>query len=197
MILSLILATLDQLSAPDEGIHEERNPLTPIAFQKFRTEAALSEREKLSGGGPRKKRKTTTGDGGFPTLVDILLHKCRVAPEGIPLRDPRQQERMEGHSLLRPLMANVPFYLQTHDLEETSGRRARQQGTKGPKVMYLTSATLVIVPDNLRRQWANEILKHCTDLLRVLLVDDKHELPDATTLASDYDVSCPMFMIVA
>ena len=55
--------------------------------------------------------------------------------------------------------------------------------------MYLTTATLAIVPDNLQRQWANEILKHCTDFLRVLDVGDKDELPDAPVLAADYDVS--------
>ena len=56
-------------------------------------------------------------------------------------------------------------------------------------MVYLTAATLVVVPDNLQMQWASEILKHCTDLLRVLVVKNKEELPDAPVLATDYDVS--------
>ena len=59
--------------------------------------------------------------------------------------------------------------------------------------MYLTTATLAVVPDNLQQQWANEILKHCTDLLRVLNVGAKDELPDAPALALDYDVSSDYF----
>ncbi|KAI0351515.1 hypothetical protein OH77DRAFT_1506480 [Trametes cingulata] len=183
IILSLILATLDELAAPEEGILEERNPLTPLAFRRFQTAAVISERAKLSGYTGRKVQ----GDGVFPSLVDIILHKCRVAPKGIPLRDPEEQERLERHNLWKPLMANVPYYLHSPDPPDSYGRRARQSNGSGPKVMYMTSATLVIVPDNLLRQWANEILKHCTDMLRVLLVDDKRELPDAPALATYYD----------
>ncbi|KAI0374631.1 hypothetical protein BV20DRAFT_960768 [Pilatotrama ljubarskyi] len=185
IILSLILATLDVLAAPEEGILEERNTLTPLAFRRFQTAAVISERAKLSGYMGRKVQ----GDGVFPSLVDIILHKCRVAPQGIPLHDPDEQERLEGHGLWKPLMANVPYYLHSPDSPDQShGRRARQHFAVGPKVMYLTSSTLVIVPDHLLRQWANEILKHCTDVLRVLLVDDERELPDAPVLATYYDI---------
>ncbi|KAH9848857.1 P-loop containing nucleoside triphosphate hydrolase protein [Lenzites betulinus] len=184
MVLSLILGTLDQLAAPEEGIHEERTPLTNVAFRCFQTAPVLSERAKFSGG---KKRKESV-DSGFPSLAEIILHKIRVAPEGIPWREPEEQDRLDRHRMWKPLMANVPFYLHTPDPPEAAyGRRGRQE-TSGPKVMYLTSATIVIVPDNLRRQWANEILKHCTDLLRVLLVEDNRELPDAPVLATYYDV---------
>jgi hypothetical protein len=61
--------------------------------------------------------------------------------------------------------------------------------------MYLTSATLVVVPPNLLAQWNSEILKHCLgpeeseDALRFLIVNPKEELPAARLLASNYDVS--------
>ncbi|KAI0647582.1 P-loop containing nucleoside triphosphate hydrolase protein [Trametes meyenii] len=181
MILSLILATLDHIASPEEGIYEERTPLTPIALRHFQTASVNSERAKL-------KKPKTPDNHRFPSLVDIILHKCRVDPAGIPLRDPDERERLENLGLWEPLRANAPFYLHSETPPETTGRRARQQTTSGPRVMYLTSATLVIVPDNLRRQWANEILKHCTDLLHVLLVDDKHPIPDAPLLATDYDI---------
>ncbi|KAI0636454.1 SNF2 family N-terminal domain-containing protein [Trametes polyzona] len=186
MILSLILATLNQLPAPEEGIHEERPVLTPLSFRRFQTAEALSARAKISG---RKKPKWTDDDDSFPSLTEIILHKCRVDPDHIPWRDAEEQERLEQLRMWKPLMANVPFYFHSPDPPEAPyGRRARQQDTAGPKVMYLTTATLVVVPDNLRRQWANEILKHCTDFLRVLLVDDRRELPDAPALATNYDI---------
>ncbi|KAI0332592.1 hypothetical protein GY45DRAFT_1369061 [Cubamyces sp. BRFM 1775] len=185
MILSLILATLDQLAAPEEGIYEERHPLTPLALKLFDTSAVISERAKLAG---RRKTKADP-DRHFPSLVEIMLHKCRVSPEGLPLRDPEIQERLEQQRLWKAIRANVPFYLHSQPAPEGAvGRRARTHVSNGPKVMFLTSATLIIVPDNLRRQWANEILKHCTDILRVLLVDDKRELPDAPVLATDFDI---------
>ncbi|KAL1937641.1 hypothetical protein VTO73DRAFT_13027 [Trametes versicolor] len=185
MILSLILSTINQLASPEEGIHEERTPMTPIAFRRFQTASVLSQRAKLSGA---RKRKGPD-DSGFPSLAEIILHKCRVEPEDIPWREPAEQERLERHRMWKPLMANVPFYLHSPDPPEAAyGRRARQQEISGPKVMYLTAATLVIVPDNLRRQWANEILKHCTDLMRVLLVEDQRDLPDAPQLATYYDI---------
>ncbi|KAJ8480788.1 hypothetical protein ONZ51_g6428 [Trametes cubensis] len=185
MILSLVLATLDQLASPEEGIYEARHPLTPLALKLFDTSAVISERAKLAG---RRKSKTDP-DRRFPSLVEIMIHKCRVSPEGIPLHDPEVQEMLEQQHLWKAIRANVPFYLHSQPAPEGAvGRRARTHSSNGPKVMFLTSATLIIVPDNLRRQWANEILKHCTDVLRVLLVDDKRELPDAPVLATDFDI---------
>ncbi|KAI8982894.1 P-loop containing nucleoside triphosphate hydrolase protein [Trametes punicea] len=185
MILSLVLATFDTLASPEEQWYEERPPLTPLALRNFRTPSVMFARDKLAG---RRKRFAESSQC-FPSLVEIILHKCRVAPEGTGLREPEAEEILERHRLWKPYTANVPFYLQSQPPSEAlSGRRARQQESLGPRVMYLTSATLIIVPDNLRRQWANEILKHCTDLLRVYLVDDKQELPDAPILATDFDI---------
>ncbi|KAI9068581.1 hypothetical protein FKP32DRAFT_1587558 [Trametes sanguinea] len=185
MILSLILATKDQISKPEEAWYEERLPLTPLAFRKFQTPSVKAVRDRLTG----SKKKKADSPEGFPSLVEILLHKCRVSPEGVGLQDLETQEMLERHRLFKPWRANVPFYLQFQPpSDDFLGRRARQQTAVGPRVMYLTTATLVIVPDNLRRQWANEILKHCTDILRVYLVDDKRELPDAPVLATDFDI---------
>jgi hypothetical protein len=54
--------------------------------------------------------------------------------------------------------------------------------------MYLSTATLVVVPKHLVVQWQGEIMKHCKDeAVRVLRVG--REWPDVRTLASEYDVS--------
>ncbi|KAI0739836.1 hypothetical protein C8Q80DRAFT_1274868 [Daedaleopsis nitida] len=57
-----------------------------------------------------------------------------------------------------------------------------------PRIVYLSTETLVIVPDDLQLQWVNEAFKHTTDLLRVLRVPRRDELLDAPVLATDYNV---------
>ncbi|KAI1415572.1 P-loop containing nucleoside triphosphate hydrolase protein [Hypoxylon sp. FL1857] len=50
-----------------------------------------------------------------------------------------------------------------------------------PKEVYLSYATLVIVPNNLVKQWQNEISKHTTGLNVIVLVE-KEPIPAVTTL---------------
>jgi hypothetical protein len=54
--------------------------------------------------------------------------------------------------------------------------------------VYLTTASLIVVPPNLVAQWDSEILKHCHSGLRVLVLKSKTKLPQAKALASDYDI---------
>ncbi|KAI0485206.1 P-loop containing nucleoside triphosphate hydrolase protein [Xylariaceae sp. FL0804] len=54
------------------------------------------------------------------------------------------------------------------------------------KEVYLSYTTLIIVPDNLVRQWQDEIKKHTTGL-EVLTLVDKDEIPSVSKLLS-YDV---------
>ncbi|KAI1807281.1 P-loop containing nucleoside triphosphate hydrolase protein [Daldinia bambusicola] len=55
-----------------------------------------------------------------------------------------------------------------------------------PKEVYLSHATLVIVPNNLVKQWQNEIKKHTTGLNTLVLVD-RQTIPPLTALL-DYDL---------
>ena len=180
MMLSLILATLDQLSSPEEAFHEQRTPMTPVALRHFQTPDAIAERSKLA---MDKVLRNT----GIPSLVELMLHRCRVQPETLALRE--NQEQLKQQNLWRPLRANVPFYLSTDPPKDVGYGAARGSSGSAPRVMYLTTATLVVVPDNLELQWHNEINKHTTGgILRVLTVQKK-ELPSAPKLATDYDVS--------
>ena len=186
MTLALILATLDDLSAPEEAYHEERVPMTPLALRHFQTATAAAERDKL----PKKGILPPPAyrDVGVPPLTELMVHQLRLRPNAVRLRDQEDVLRSEHPYLWRSLRANVPFYLHT-DPSDARLYSSRGGSPFAPKMMYLTTATLAVVPDNLQRQWANEILKHCTDFLRVLDVGDKDELPDAPVLATDYDVS--------
>ncbi|RPD56352.1 hypothetical protein L226DRAFT_538078 [Lentinus tigrinus ALCF2SS1-7] len=179
MMLSLILATLGQLSSPAEAFHEQRVPMTPLSLRHFQSPSATAERAKL-------KTSKVFRNTGFPSLVETMLHGIRVAPNGTPLRE--HQDALGPH-LCGPLQANVPFYIHTDPPRDVGYGAARGANAHAPpRVVYLTAATLVVVPDNLQIQWANEILKHCTEVLRVLLVRDREELPDAPVLATDYDM---------
>ncbi|KAI0707952.1 P-loop containing nucleoside triphosphate hydrolase protein [Earliella scabrosa] len=179
MMLSLILATLDQLSSPEEAFHEQRTPMTPVALRHFQTPDAIAERSKLA-------KDKVLRNTGIPSLVELMLHRCRVQPETLALRE--NQEQLKQQNLWRPLRANVPFYLSTDPPKDVGYGAARGSSGSAPRVMYLTTATLVVVPDNLELQWHNEINKHTTGgILRVLTVQKK-ELPSAPKLATDYDV---------
>ncbi|OBZ69321.1 hypothetical protein A0H81_10948 [Grifola frondosa] len=190
MMLALILATLDQLPAPEESFIDERPVMTPLSFRHFRTGASLAAEHQLARGRRKSKREKDRESyrvsADFPSLVEIILHYCRTMPDGLDLRG--YQERLEQRNLWSPLMANVPYYL--HYKEVPNDRRSqRHQEHPGPKTMYLSAATLVVVPDNLLTQWTNEINKHCLDVLRVLVLNDaKQELMDAPVLASSFDI---------
>ncbi|KAH9928494.1 P-loop containing nucleoside triphosphate hydrolase protein [Epithele typhae] len=102
MILSLILATLDALPAPEEPIDslEQRTPTTPLALRHFPDARAAAERAKLPAH-PAPK--------GVPSLVELTLHACRIAPRSNVLR--MHRDELDQRGLLAPLRANTPFYL--------------------------------------------------------------------------------------
>ena len=108
------------------------------------------------------------------------------------------QDVLERRGLWAPLRANAPFYLASlSNLSANAGGSpvkgkggGRRAAAPAVRAVYLSAATLVIVPDTLQRQWQSEILKHCTgDVLRYLYVKNNDQLPDAPELATDYDVS--------
>lgn len=97
-----------------------------------------------------------------------------------------------GH-IAEDFRLNIPFYHVNEREPSTASGRRRSTPIKGPRRIYLTTATLVIVPRSLVVQWQTEIQKHCVDGLR-LYVSDNHghstvqPLPGAKVLASEYDV---------
>jgi hypothetical protein len=184
MILALILATLDQLPEPEESPLDPRPILTPLAFRHFPCgEFATARTRTLHGKSEVPVSKLPT----VPSLVELLLHKIRVSPR---IRDIRSRDELKSTGLWDPLSENTPFYLHFNiDHDADSGRSKRRKVDLGPRVMYLSTATLVIVPGHLKRQWSSEIGKHCQpDALEVLDIKPKMELPAAHELAR-YDVS--------
>ncbi|KAF7800294.1 hypothetical protein EIP86_011542 [Pleurotus ostreatoroseus] len=190
MALALVAATLDQMPTPEDSILDYRPILTPIALRYFPSEGFADAREKLARGKRKRKQKTTEHQSQtprIPSLVEHLIHFCRTHPAGLELRE--YESDLEARSLWRPLQQSAPFYYHYDDPLETQ-RSSRNKITRGPKRMYLTGATLIVVPPNLYNQWVNEINKHCDDRItsRVCRATNK-PLPPASVLSSAYDVS--------
>lgn len=186
MILALILSTLDQMPSPEDSVLDTRPILTPLAFRHFLSAEFAEARMRSS----RRKTKNVLQSNKVPSLVELLLHRINVSPGA--LRNRRLLDDMEDTHphLLHYLRQNAPFY-HHYDMDLDIGRRpGRKQSNPGPRQMLLTSATLMVVPRGLVSQWDNQISKHCHSVLRVLVIK-KQAIPDAKTLASDYDVSIP------
>ncbi|KAH9484424.1 putative ATP-dependent helicase C23E6.02 [Psilocybe cubensis] len=191
MILSLIVATRNQISSPEPTIIDNRPIMTPLALRHFPSDVFASTRKQIS------SQKSPAEPTTIPTLVELMLHKARTSPNcTIPTditskRSSRLAEKEEEVEILpvgEMLKANVPFYFQ--HMVEPSNRERTQRRNKDlrPRIMYLTSATLIIVPANLLSQWDREIIKHCDVPLRVLILRAKTPVPIVQSLATDYDI---------
>ncbi len=69
----------------------------------------------------------------------------------------------------------------------TPVRVSRNPSYMPPRKIYLSTATLVVVPANLVRQWEREIEKHTTGLKILVMRSNQSKLPPAAEL-SDYDI---------
>ena len=192
MILTLVVTTIREISSPEESLQDDRPIMTPIAFRHFPSTFEMA-RKRLRAG----KRSTPTQSGEFPAFVELLLHHSRTSPciyvpdlntnKGAILHRKRQEleKRFELTPLAKIHRANTPFYLH-YELGEDI--RASRKTTNGPRLIYLTNATLIVVPVNLLSQWDREITKHCEYPLRVFIFRAGTPTPSAKSLASDYDV---------
>lgn len=198
MILALVLATVNQISKPEESIVDERPVMTPLSFRYFPSSDCVSARKRFFHG---QEDAFPQQGSRVPTLVELLIHYRRTTPDTtIPNTSSRQAARKAERRCdtetqieqIRPgelLNSNTPFYHHYQENPTNYGRAQRHESYPGPRVVYLTSATLIIVPANLLSQWDREIQKHCEYPLRILIVRSGTEIPTATSLASDYDVS--------
>ncbi|KAF7295657.1 Helicase C-terminal domain-containing protein [Mycena indigotica] len=197
MCLGLILFTLTEISTPEPSMLDTRPILTPVALRHFpgsefsaaRARLLLNNRKALP---PRDSRQCV------PTLVELLLHKLAVEPvvSVPPSRAERYEQLKEAVEDLEqyngPKQNNIPFYLdyQNEPIDYERTNRRNQVGAKqaGPFMLYLTSASLVVVPPNLLLQWTQEISLHCEDHVRVCVLKGTEAMLPARILASEYDI---------
>lgn len=197
MTIALILATLNSLPAPEESILDERAVMTPFAFKHFPSETWLSARQRFSRQGLDRdldKRPYV------PSLVELLLHRSKTSPDtSVPLDKEQFARRLELEDRITLVPGGairqhiVPFYHHyTGDPTNHERLKRLKRNDVGPKRMYLSSATLIVVPPNLLSQWDRELLKHCQYPLRLLILRTGISTPSVRVLASDYDV-CQTF----
>jgi hypothetical protein len=191
MILTLVLATLNDMPTPEVLIHHTASPtvMTPLAFRHFPSDFEKERKRVLTD----TERNQFSQGPRVPSLVELLLHHLRVPRSGFqPVILQKYQDALEDRKLYNPLMANTPFYHHYDGVESVclNERSQRHQSEDDrPRVLFLSSATLIVVPTNLQRQWYSEILKHCDDsAIRVLNLTAKTVMPPAHALASNFDV---------
>ncbi|KAI6166829.1 P-loop containing nucleoside triphosphate hydrolase protein [Pisolithus thermaeus] len=181
MILALILSTAAQIPQPEESMVDSRPVLTPLAYQHFTLPECTTARTR-AGRGPSDVY-------GIPSLVEILLHCISSRSQASSWCE--YENSLESTNLWPLLRSNVPFY-HHYDLnlaaEIFGSSRPRSQPELGPRVMYLSAATLIVVPLTLLGQWDREIQKHCHSKVRVFIVRQADVLPAARILATEYDL---------
>ncbi|KAH8099642.1 hypothetical protein BXZ70DRAFT_942710 [Cristinia sonorae] len=181
MTLALVLSTLDQLPEAKASLKGDQSVLTPLSVRAFRRSEDVNARTEGVGRAHRSQP--------IPSLREHLVHYCRVNPDGLNLRQAMDSESLLNKTLVDALEHNVPFCLHYDEdpVPYPTGRSVRRKAIP-PRLTYLSSATLIIVPPNLLYQWKGEIDKHCEDWLRVLVVRDNKALTSSKILATKYDV---------
>lgn len=185
MIIALVLATASQLPDPEESLVDERPVMTPLAYHHFPSVEYALARDR-AGLDWRAIQQV-------PSLVELLVHHFSLFK--VTTGHPGFADELEASHLWPFIRANKPFY-HSYNTELTAEALKRSHRRVAfnlcPRTMYLSSATLVIVPLTLLGQWKTEIGKHCHDCVRYLIVRPSMDLPDARKLASDYEVSVCM-----
>jgi SNF2-related domain len=195
MIISLILATLKQIPTPEESLLDERPVMTSLSFRHFPSSDCTQARSRFGlDNDPIGNR--------VPSLVELMIESSRTCPlisipnptTSLGARRRRRlediEEKLEALPVYEACRANTPFYLHFEGKPTDAIRpgNRRRQTDRGPKRMYLSAATLVVVPANLLSQWDREILKHSEFPLRVFILRTKTPMPSVHQLATDYDV---------
>ncbi|KIP07794.1 hypothetical protein PHLGIDRAFT_405997 [Phlebiopsis gigantea 11061_1 CR5-6] len=180
MTLALIMATMDQLSSPEESILDPPPVLTPLSFRYSSSPVHVAARKKI----PQRYKKWPGAPSSRPRFLSLVEHALDVARlKPGPANVRKQKDVLKDRHLWTAYKRNTPFYHKFEDIPLEVNRPSRQaRGGKGPKTMYLTAGTLVVVPPNLMNQWASEMNKHCDESLNRFIATDK-ELPPAELLA--------------
>jgi SNF2 family DNA or RNA helicase len=111
----------------------------------------------------------TIGRTGTPWKTEL----ARMEADGFDFSKCREAlKRHAGHYFLLP---------------PAPRRESRNPKITPPRKIWLTTATIVVVPTNLVQQWLHEIQKHTTGLKVLTMIDFSIPLPSSENLA-EYDI---------
>ncbi|KAG0213952.1 hypothetical protein BGX28_003130 [Mortierella sp. GBA30] len=122
-----------------------------------------------------------TAGSDIPSLRDLAAASVKM--HGVEYRrfhdyiNPTTMELLED--------ASVYYYVDDNAGRNRASRSKQSSTTDQSPEVYLSSATLVIVPANLIAQWSNEVNKHTEDFaLRMLIISSEtdRDIPDYRTL---------------
>lgn len=178
MLIALILSTLDRIPTP----RRDRTPvLTNLGLFKFPFRAYRKERERLAQGNTGHRLPEPVHPR-VPSLTELALNLCSLQPAATKVIEAHREGRLSDR-LWGAVKANRPFYHSYAD-----GNDQLDASAIGPRLLYLSSATVVSVPDRLVGQWAMELNKHCETSELMIFQATSEDLPPPADLAG-YDVS--------
>lgn len=170
MILALILSDLNDLPPPPDDHNTSSRILTPLSLRHFPF-SHCEESRKLA---LSPSLQTRLSGNRVPSLVELCLDSIRTSKNGYDLQQPCSpssvmglkssaslEEQLENLSLLEPFQLNTPFFLQSSSILEDKKHSARLAVQHIPRVVFLSPATVIVVPLNLVSQWEGQILLHC------------------------------------
>lgn len=206
--LALILATVNHMPLPEQtsmasavtsdmardfpaqeyqGVdpsHTNEQRIVKAAFGAPSPGERMSRKPKKSAHVPSKATVPKQGRvPGSVSLVQIAAHRLRTTHAC--RADLREMLPVQLQPMLGP--SSAPYFLQW---PPAPSHVSRQSQGRAPVRVYVSSATLILVPQALLVHWTEEIEKHCEkDALRILVVSTMREvLPRASILAQEYDV---------
>ncbi|WFD35026.1 hypothetical protein MCUN1_001872 [Malassezia cuniculi] len=201
--LALILHTRHQVAQPDaepmasavtsalalefpahdyKGGDPAESSIAPVVTSAFGA-PTVGERLGRSRKPAAPQEKARAGHSNRPvSLVQIAAHRLRttysLSADDLSSLPPQLQTLLDSVS--------APFF---NLWPPAPARASRASRDRAPVRVYVSAATLALVPQTLIAQWLQEIEKHCPDTIRVLAVPDgRVELPGALSLAQDYDL---------
>lgn len=133
------------------------------------------------------QNRVTAGAGSaVSSLRDLALHCARISNIALP----ENTSALPDH-LTALLVKNSPYYMDFYpEHESLASQNLRTTALHPEEKIFLSAATLLVVPVMLKLQWDAEITKHVEDgALRVLVVKTQSDIPAVESLASNYDVS--------
>ncbi|KAJ2787589.1 hypothetical protein GGI15_000612 [Coemansia interrupta] len=167
--LALTLLTKRQMAQPP--IEGERLPCVGIAASALKT------------GRTRKP-------GRVPQLKDLAAERALLSCAE-SLRVMHDDKMIPADIWQQQLEPYPPYYLVNPAADSNARRTVSQRNLEMAMFrVYVSSSTIVVVPDNLVDQWVREKYKHVEDScgLEILKIDDSMlEIPDPTTLIK-YDL---------